>query len=125
MKKNEIEKKEALKELKNILKGTAKDKNGYRLTIKIERVARSNMSRCLTIYAQNKKGFYKNITQLVAIITENKYTKDGYLRINGCGMDMLFYTCYTLNSAAIQLDNYKGHTKTNYNYLVNTSYILA
>ena len=38
MKKNEIEKKEALKELKNILKGTLKDKNGYRLTIKINKI---------------------------------------------------------------------------------------
>ena len=51
--KKELEKIEALKEIKEILKGCKKDNNGYRLAIKINRVARSNMSRCISVYAQN------------------------------------------------------------------------
>lgn len=124
MKKKDLKKLEAIKELKEALKGTVKDDHGYRLAIKINRVARSNMSRCISIYAQNKKGFYKNITKLVAVINEETYTADGYARIVGCGMDMLFNTCYELNYAIKNLENYKGHKKDNYNYLVSTYYDL-
>lgn len=52
------------------------------------------------------------------------YTKDGFMRVYGCGMDMLFNTCYELNATIKILDNYKGKKKDNYNYLVSTSYDL-
>ena len=116
MKKNDI-KKENIKELKEILKGSKKDQNGYRLAFRIERVAKSGMSRCLSIYTQ--KGEYKrNITYL------ETYTKDGFMRVSGCGMDMLFNTCYELNTCIKELENYKGKKKNNYNYLVSTYYDL-
>lgn len=122
MKKEEI-KKEMIKELKGILKGGEKDRNGYKLAFRIERVARSNMSRCLSIYAQ--KGEYKrNITSLLCNIMDETYTKDGFMRVYGCGMDMLFNTCYELNATIKILDNYKGKKKNNYNYLVSTNYDL-
>ena len=92
-----MEKMEKVEELKGILKGTKKDKNGYRLAFRIERVATSGMSRCLSIYAQ--KGEYKrNITKLISEILAETYTKDGFMRVYGCGMDMLFNTCYELNA---------------------------
>ena len=122
--KKELEKMEAVKELKETLKECKKDNNGYRLAIKINRVARSNISRCISVYAQNKKGFYKNITKLITTINEETYTADGCARIVGCGMDMLFDTCYELNSTIKNLENYKGHKKDNYNYLVSTYYDL-
>ena len=122
MKKEEI-KKERIKELKEILKGTKKDNNGYRLAFRIERVANSGMSRCLSIYTQ--KGEYnRNITQLLCDIMGETYTKDGFMRVYGCGMDMLFNTCYELNATIKRLDNYKGHKKDNYNYIVSTYYDL-
>ena len=122
MKKEEI-KKEMVKELKEILKGTKKDNNGYRLAFRIERVAKSGMSRCLSIYAQ--KGEYKsNITGLLCDIMGETYTKDGLMRVYGCGMDMLFNTCYELNAAIKILEKYKGKKKDNYNYLVSTYYDL-
>lgn len=117
------EKMEKLKELKGILKGTKKDKLGYRLAFRIERVAPSGMSRCLSIYAQ--RGEYKrNITKLISEIMGETYTKDGYMRVYGCGMDMLFNTCYELNCFIKKLENYKGKKKDNYNYIVSTYYDL-
>lgn len=119
----DIEKLEKVKELKEILKKCKKDSNSYRLAFRIERVAKSGMSRCLSIYAQ--KGEYKrNITRLLCEIMEETYTKDGYMRVYGCGMDMLFNTCYELNVTIKRLENYKGTKKDNYNYLVSTYYDL-
>lgn len=122
MKKEEI-KKEKIKELKEILKGTKKDNNGYRLAFRIERVANSGMSRCLSIYTQKGK-YNRNITQLLCDIMDETYTKDGFMRVYGCGMDMLFNTCYELNATIKRLDNYKGNKKDNYNYIVSTYYDL-
>ena len=122
MKKEEI-KKEKIKELKEILKGTKKDNNGYRLAFRVERVANSGMSRCLSIYTQ-KGEYHRNITQLLCDIMGETYTKDGLMRVYGCGMDMLFNTCYELNATIKRLDNYKGNKKDNYNYLVSTYYDL-
>ena len=119
----DFEKLEKIKELKGILKNCKKDKNGYRLAFRIERVASSGMSRCLSIYTQ--KGEYnRNITQLLCEIMDETYTQDGYMRVHGCGMDMLFNTCYELNYIIKKLENYKGNKKTNYNYLVSTYYDL-
>lgn len=112
---------EIVKELKEILKGTKKDNNGYRLAFRIERVAKSGMSRCLSIYTQ--KGEYtRNITRLLCDIMGETYTKDGFMRVYGCGMDMLFNTCYKLNATIKNLEKYKGKKKNNYNYLVSTYY---
>ena len=123
MKKEEI-KKDKIMELKEILKGTKKDNNGYRLAFRVERVANSGMSRCISIYAQ--KGEYKrNITHLLCDILDETYTKDGFMRVYGCGMDMLFNTCYILNATIKKLDNYKGYKKDNYNYIVSTYYDLV
>ena len=81
------------------------------------------MSRCFSIYAQ--KGEYKrNITSLLCDIMEETYTKDGFMRVYGCGMDMLFNTCYELNATIKNLEKYKGKKKSNYNYLVSTYYDL-
>lgn len=112
-----------IKELKNILKYSRKDNNGYRLTFKIERVANSGLSRCLSIYVI-KKNYNINITHLLCEIMEETFTKEGYMRLYGCGMDMLFDTCYKLNSIIKKAENYKGTKKDSYNYLVSTYYDL-
>lgn len=118
-----LEKKEALKELKEIIKkGVKKDgRKNVMLTYTIERVAASGMSRCLKVYCETKEGV-KNITYLVAKINDDTFTKDGCVRVQGCGMDMLFNTSYTLNQEAKFLDKYKGTKKDCYNYIVSTYY---
>lgn len=117
------EKLEKIKELKEILKNCKKDGHGYRLAFKIERVSKSGLSRCITIFTQ--KGEYKkNITKLLCEIMSETYTKNGHMKIFGCGMDMLFNTCYELNRIIKKLENYKGNKKDNYNYIVSTYYDL-
>ena len=123
MKKGTKEQQEALTRLKEIVKkGVNKtSKKEVKLTFIIKRVAPSGMSRCLDIYVQTKDGLV-NINRLVAIINGDTYTKDGLVRVVGCGMDMLFDTAYTLNSQAKWIDGYRGIKKDNYNYLVSTYY---
>lgn len=117
----DVEKLRKIEELKEILKGTKKDDNGYRLAFRIERVANSGMSRCLSIYTQRGE-FMRNITRLLCEIMGKTYTQDGYMRVYGCGMDMLFNTCYELNATIKKLEKYRGTKKDNYNYLVSTYY---
>ena len=116
--KNKNKKLEDLKTLKNILKYTNK-----KLVFADLKASQTGMSRTFKIYVI-KKGELYNITRLVASITDNTFTSDYKMRIYGCGMDMLFETCYQLNSMAKWLDGYRGKKKTSYNYLVKTSYDL-
>ena len=118
-------KKEALEKLKEIVKkGIDKDSSGNKkITYIIRRVAPSGMSRVIDCYINTKNGLI-NINRLVSIINEETITQDYYIRIYGCGMDMLFNTSYTLNAQAKWLDNYKGKKKDNYNYKVSTYYNL-
>lgn len=107
-----------LEALKNILKYTNK-----KLIFTNLKASQTGMSRTFNIYVC-KKGELYNITRLVASITDNTFTSDYKMRIYGCGMDMLFETCYQLNSQAKWLDGYRGKKKTSYNYLVDTRYDL-
>lgn len=118
-----LEKKQALKELKEIIKkGIDKDMSGNKkITYTVKRVAPSGMSRVIDCYINTKNGFI-NINKYIKIINEETMTQDGHIRIYGCGMDMLFNTSYTLNQKAKYLDNYKGSKKDCYNYIVSTNY---
>lgn len=116
-------KQQALTELKEIIKkGIDKDTRGNKkLTYIIKRVAPSGMSKVIDCYINTKNGMI-NINKYIKIINEETMTNDGYIRIYGCGMDMLFNTSYTLNQEAKHLDNYKGKKKDCYNYIVSTYY---
>ena len=85
--------------------------------------SQSGMSRTFNIYAQTKEGLV-DITYLVASITENTYTNKGKMRIYGCGMDMLFETCYQLNGAYMRLNNLEYSNNLAYHGLVETRYDL-
>ena len=98
-------------------------KDNKRLVFTNLKPSQSGMSRTFNIYAQTKNGLV-DITQLVASITENTYTNKGKMRIQGCGMDMLFETCYQLNSAWIHLNNLEYTHDNQYNGLVETHYDL-
>lgn len=98
-------------------------KDNKRLLFTNLKPSASGMSRTFNVYAQTKNGLV-DITYLVAIITENTYTNKYKMRIQGCGMDMLFETCYQLNSAWIHLNNLEYTHDNQYNGLVETHYDL-
>lgn len=98
-------------------------KDNKRLLFANLKPSASGMSRTFNVYAQTKNGLV-DVTHLVASITENTYTNKGTMRIQGCGMDMLFETCYQLNSAWVHLNNLEYTHDNQYNGLVETHYDL-
>lgn len=107
-----------LQTLEKYLEGTNK-----KLTFTNLKPSKSNMSRTFNIKIV-KDNEIIDITKLVADITENTYTNNGKMRIYGCGMDMLFETCYQLNGAYIRLNNLEYTHENQYNGLVQTYYNL-
>lgn len=68
--------------------------DGSRIYVKTETVAKSGMSRTVSVYVPvMDKGelFIKNISYFVAPITEQKLDKNGNIKLNGCGMDMHYW----------------------------------
>ena len=123
--KKEKENKENMQKLIEILKKcNNKDKKGVMLTFTNLKASKSGMSRTFNIYCTTKKGDLLNITYLVAKITENTFTNNYKMRINGCGMDMLFETCYQLNCAINRLKGKKYNSDIAYHGYVNTTYNL-
>ena len=116
-----IESKEERKMLLEKVQNLVKDNKRLLFTNLVP--SQSGMSRTFNVYAQTKEGLV-DITYLVANITENTYTNKGKMRIHGCGMDMLFETCYQLNSEYIRLNNLKYDHDLQYNGLVDTHYDL-
>lgn len=124
-------KNEYVERLGSILKTCKKDKGydgkslGVRIIFADLQASKSGMSRKFKMYVINRKGEMLNITYLVAQILGETYTNDDKIRVYGCGMDMLFNTCYELNCAIYRL---KGHKKYNhdkaYRGYVNTNYNL-
>ena len=98
-------------------------KDNKRLVFTNLKPSQSGMSRTFNVYAQTKNGLV-DVTYLVASITQNTYTNKDKMRIVGCGMDMLFKTCYQLNSAWIHLNNLEYTHDNQYNGLVETYYDL-
>lgn len=68
--------------------------DGSRIYVKTETVAKSGMSRTVSVYVPvMDKGelFIKNISYFVAPITEQKLDKNGNIKLSGCGMDMHYW----------------------------------
>lgn len=105
-------------------KGYDGKKNGVRLIFSNLKASSSGMSRTFTIHVINKKGDMLNLTWLVSKILNDTYTKNDTMRVYGCGMDMLFETCYQLNC---KIEYYKhgkyNHDKAYHGY-VDTHYDL-
>lgn len=125
------QKQEQLERLLNILKQCKNEKDwnnkkrGVRITFSNLKASQSGMSRKFNMYVITKKGEMLNITWLVSQILGETYTNDDRIRVYGCGMDMLFETCYRLNCKLWAL---KGHKKYNhdkaYHGFVDTRYDL-
>ena len=109
---------ENMNKLMEILEGTNK-----KLTFANLKASSSGMSRTFNIYII-KNGEMIDVTKLVANITENTYTNQGKMRICGCGMDMLFETCYELNCSCRRLKGEKYDHDFAYNGIVSTYYNL-
>lgn len=68
--------------------------NGSRVYVKTETVAKSGMSRTVSVYVPvTSKGelFIKDISYFVAPITGQKIDKNGNIKLHGCGMDMHYW----------------------------------
>lgn len=116
MKKEERLKK--IETLKGLLEGTDK-----KLTFSNLKPSQSGMSRTFNIsIIKNNQAI--DITKLVADITDNTYTNKGKMRIYGCGMDMLFETCYQINQVARYLNGLEYDHDFAYNGIVQTYYNL-
>lgn len=122
---------ENIDRLLNILK-TCKNKKGYdgkkqgvRLIFSNLKASSSGMSRTFTIHVIDKNGDMLNLTWLISQILNDTYTKDGKMRVHGCGMDMLFDTCYRINSK-IMAYKHKPYTDNQLQYhgYVDTHYDL-
>lgn len=114
----EEKRKEDLKRLKELLKGANK-----RLVFSNLKASQSGMSRTFNVYV-NKKGQLIDVTHLIASITDNTYTNQGKMRIYGCGMDMLFETCYQVNCQGRYLLGKKCDHDFAYHGIVDTYYNL-
>lgn len=112
------ERKESLERLKKLLKYT--DHTLYFADLK---ASASGMIRTFKVYIIKNKELL-NVTYLIASITDNTFTNDGKMRIYGCGMDMLFETCYQVNTSALYLNNKKYNHDKAYNGVVKTRYNL-
>ena len=67
-----------------------------RLITEVIAVSRSGMSRDIMVKAfegEYKNGYYKNFNKMFRALGE-KVTNDGYIRVSGCGMDMVFSLKY-------------------------------
>ena len=107
-----------LETLKKYLEGTNK-----KLIFSNLKPSQSGMSRTFNIHIV-KDNQIIDITKLVADITENTYTNQGKMRIYGCGMDMLFETCYQINQVARYLSDKEYDHDFAYHGVVETSYDL-
>lgn len=95
-----------LKTCKN-KKGYDNKKQGVRLIFSDLKASSSGLSRTFEIHAINKQGELLNLTYIVSKVLKDTYTKNGKMRVYGCGMDMLFDTCYRINCT---IQNYKKGT---------------
>jgi len=65
-----------------------------RLICNIDTVSRSGMSRTMKFVEMNKNGYLLNYYDMLKVLGFN--FKDDYMKISGCGMDMVFATHYNI-----------------------------
>lgn len=65
-----------------------------RLICNIDTVSKSGMSRTMKFVEMNKNGYLLNYYDMLKVLGFN--FKDDYMKISGCGMDMVFATHYNI-----------------------------
>ena len=63
---------------------------GGQVWARVNKVAASGMSRHITFYVVEGNSI-RDISHLVATVTENRYSEDNGVQVSGCGMDMRFH----------------------------------
>lgn len=63
---------------------------GGQVWARVNKVAASGMSRHISFYVVENGGI-RDISHLVATVTENRYSEDNGVHVSGCGMDMRFH----------------------------------
>ena len=73
---------------------------GQTFAANITSVSRSGLSRRIKIFAPN----FVNLSYYIAVLLDLHYNNKG-IRVNGTGMDMIFYLLIRLNQKMAILDN--------------------
>ena len=112
--------------LLDILKQCKNDGRGVRLLFSNLKPSNSGMSRTCKVHVITKDGELLNLTFIIANLLSYTFTKDGTMRIKGCGTDMLFNTCYRINNLLYYYENPRGNYNHDISYhgYVSTSYDL-
>ena len=86
-------KKQKLTEFENELLESLK---GEKIYCVIKSVSNSGMTRRMVFYVQLQNELYY-LNDIIAKLTGFKIDKNGYLVVQGCGMDMVFEVLYLFN----------------------------
>lgn len=73
-------------------------KPGMTLYTQLDHVSRSGMMRHISVKIV-EEGEIRDVTWHVANVLDEKRTKEGSIKVGGCGMDMGFSLIYNLSSA--------------------------
>lgn len=79
---------------------------GKKIIATIKSVSRSGMSRTISFYFIDDNTLY-NCTYIIAEVVGYKQDKYGHLKVNGCGMDMIFSVLSNFNYAMAKRDTGK------------------
>lgn len=86
----------------------------------VRTVARSGMSRTIDFYCVDhdaergeRGGAMRYLSGYMGHLGIGQRTKDGSLRVNGCGMDMVFHCVYTLGAMLWPQGTDKPHGRRN------------
>lgn len=93
-------KEQNLNEFENEMLENLRDQKIYCI---IKSVSKSGMTRRMVFYVQFQNELYY-LNDIIAKLTGYKIDKNGYLVVQGCGMDMVFHV---LDSFNIDIINYK------------------
>jgi len=63
---------------------------GGQVWARVNKVASSGMSRHISFYVVHDNAI-REVSHLVATVTENRYCEDSGVQVTGCGMDMRFH----------------------------------
>lgn len=84
---------------------------GGQVWARVNKVAASGMSRHISFYVV-EDGAIRDISHLVATVTENRYSEDNGVQVSGCGMDMrwhltdiVMHRCHNTSANSVRINS--------------------
>ena len=110
-----------LKEVETIeAAASLKGLKGCRIIASVKSVSRDGMNRSIKFACIKNNGLYY-LTYNICKLLDEKITSDDCIRVNGCGMDMIFDTITRINRKIATLDGLKYDFKNECNYIFNAN----